>query len=214
MSTIRLQDMKVIYICPAHNEKYMKRKEYMELFLKQNGFENVTHYKSSAEAYPKCLSLATIDILESHLDEPFLLLEDDVETTGQFSIEIPADADAIYLGLSKSAGSPSINMHDGASKFEAYSVTQARVMNMLATHAVLYLTRSYKEAVVKILREHLNTEYYNDVLISRIQKHHRVYANKIPVFWQSKLFNIPHLEYATKIKLVEEKGRIKIDRFM
>jgi hypothetical protein len=214
MSTIRLQDMKVIYICPAHNEKYMKRKEYMDLFLKQNGFENVTHYKSSAEAYPKCLCLATIDILESHLDEPFLLLEDDVETTGQFSIEIPADADAIYLGLSRYGGSRVHNYDEGASKFEPYSNTHVRVMNMLTAHAIVYLTRSYKEAVIKILRAHSNTNYFNDVLLSRIQQDHRVYATKTPVFWQSTLFNKPQLEYATKIKLVEEKGMIKIDPFV
>jgi hypothetical protein len=195
---VQLIDFKVIYICPAHNAKYIERKEYMDRMLRGLGFKNIIHYTSSSEAYPKCLVNATIDIFKQNLDEPFLLLEDDVEWTGISSFDLPAEADALYLGLSKSGGSATHNINEGSSKFEAYSTTQVRVINMLATHAILYVSRRYKEAVIAILEANSDSKYYNDVLISRIQKDYIILANKHPCFYQSAGFgNHPAVQDAT-----------------
>jgi hypothetical protein len=171
----------------------------MDALLHKIGFTQVEHYKSGTEAYPACLVNATIDILQKNMDEPFLLLEDDVEFTGVDDVVMDASADAIYLGLSQFGGSKTINRWEGNAKHTPYSDTQTRVLNMLSGHAILYNSRRYKQAVIDILTRYKGTDYYNDVLMSRIQADFMVLANKKPSFYQSAKFNDSRVEEWTNI---------------
>ena len=184
---MNLQDLKVIFICPEHNEKYIKRKTHMTNLLEKIGFKNIIHYKSSSLKYPQCLTLATIDILTKYNSEPILLLEDDVEYTGIDSFDYVADADAIYFGVSRSGGHPRLNTHQGGCKVVPYSINQVRVMNMLTTHAILYISSKYKNAVIDQLKKHLLN--HSDVMISRLQPNFKVLANKAPSFYQAAHLN-------------------------
>ena len=197
---MKIVDFKTIYICPDHNEKYHTRKIHMDNMLNTIGFKDFTHYKSSTDNYPTCLNKATIDILENNLDNPVLILEDDIEWTGINEIVVDPTADTIYLGLSKSGGHPTDDIHLGDSVFEPWSDTQVKVTNMLSGHAILYISREYKEAIIELLKN--NTLYYNDVLFSRLQPKFTVLANKKPVFYQSSRFNSGmHQENWTKFEI-------------
>lgn len=197
---MKIVDIKTIYICPDHNEKYHTRKIHMDNMLNTIGFKDFTHYKSSNENYPTCLNKATIEILENNLDNPILILEDDIEWTGINEIIFECTADAIYLGLSKSGGHPTDNIHLGNSVFETWSDTQVKVINMLSGHAILYISRAYKEAVIESIKK--NMSYSHDVLLSRLQSNFTILANKKPVFYQSSKFNIGiHEENWTKIEI-------------
>ena len=204
---MKITDLNVVYICPNHNDKYQKRKVYMDAFLASNGFKNVVHYTSSSESYPNCLSLATIDILKMYMDEPVLIIEDDVGITHLADFDFIPDADAIYFGLSKWAGHATENHFEGHSKFETYSKNQVRVINMLSTHAILYISRAYKEAIINSMNKAIQTKSYNDVMMSRIQSKFQVLANIVPTFYQSLQFNQgqtdPHnnVETSTKIAI-------------
>lgn len=200
---MHIQDIKTVFICPDHNPKYSARKIHMESLLHTLGFKDVTHYKSGTEKYPDCLSLATIDILKTNLEVPVLILEDDVEFTGIEEFAMDTTADAIYFGLSKSAGSKTCNSDQGSSQFEQWSFTQSRVMNMLSAHAILYISPKYKQAVIDTLQAHIGQNYYNDVLISRLQPGFLILANKKPSFYQSHRFNSGiHEELYTKFELI------------
>jgi hypothetical protein len=201
---MKITDFKVVYICPDHNEKYHERKVHMDELLQRIGFKNIEHYKSSTENYPDCLTNATIDILKNNLDNPVLILEDDIEWTGQIDFEYNFRYDAIYLGLSKCGGHPSLNTDSGmdSSQFSKWSVTQARVMNMLSAHAILYISKKYKEAVINIFEKHKNQKYHGDVLLTRLQKDFLIVAEKKPFFYQCTKFNpCGHVERCTKIQL-------------
>jgi hypothetical protein len=199
---MKLTDLKVIYMCPDHNEKYHERKVHMDALLQRIGFTDIVHYKSGTEAYPACLVNATIDILQTYMDVPFLLLEDDVEFTEGSEFDLPSEADAIYFGLSKYGGSAVRNLWEGFSKHSPYSHTQTRVLNMLGGHAILYIAPRYKQALIDILTQYKGTSYYNDVLMSRIQSKFMVLAQKKPFFYQSSKFNKENQEDATKITLI------------
>jgi hypothetical protein len=198
---MRLQDLKVVYICPDHNDKYRARKTHMESLLTQIGFTNIEHFKSSTEDYPDCLSKANIEILTKYMNEPVLILEDDVDFTGVNEFNLPEDADAIYFGLSIAAGHATQNHADGSSRYTPYSESQVRIQNMLATHAILYNSPAYKKAVIQIISEHRGQRYHMDVLISRLHPKFFVLANKQPSFYQSARFNTGSEEYYTKITL-------------
>jgi hypothetical protein len=197
---LRLQNIKTYFICPDHNEKYQKRRQHMEALLTRLGFTNWHHYKSGTDRYPKCLSDAICDILSQNLDEPVLILEDDVECSGRLEFDMPDGCDAIFFGLSRSAGSATCNIHKGDSRFATFSDKQVRVLNMLSMHALLFVSRRIKEEYLDILRKNTVPEYNTDILFSRIQSNFLVLANKFPAFWQANQFN-PHndLERVTKV---------------
>jgi hypothetical protein len=184
---MKIQDIKVIYICPEHNEKYRNRKAHMQQLLEKIGFKEVIHFKSSAKKYPQCLTLANIEILTTYNTEPILLLEDDVEFTGVDTFDYVPDADAIYFGISRSGGHPYLNTHLGGCKVEPYSLSQVRVLNMLTTHAILYISKRYKNAVIEQLKRNLPN--HSDVMISRLQSNFKVLANKAPSFYQAAHLN-------------------------
>ena len=190
-------DIKAVYICPDHNEKYHNRKEHMETLLKTVGFTQIEHYKSGTENYPECLMEANMNILKNNLDIPVIIFEDDIEWNGIKEIEFKPEYDAIYLGLSKSAGHPTENHSNGDSEFTELSKTQVRVINMLSLHAKLIISRKYKEAIIDIFEKNKNKKYYNDVLISRIQKDFFIVAEKKPLFFQSDKFNEYEIESRT-----------------
>lgn len=173
---MRIQDLKVIYICPDNNDKYKERKIHMDTILKEMGFNDIIHHKSGHEEYPICLKKATIDILTKYIDWPFLLLEDDVMPTGHFEFDFVPEADAIYLGLSKSGG---------VDCYSHYSASQIRLNNMTGTHAVLYISKQYKQAVINVLQENLNIEPMGP-LISNLQSKFVILANRKPIFYQSE----------------------------
>lgn len=176
----------------------------MDNLLKSMGFLDIVHYKSGTEKYPKCLTLALTTVLETYIDEPFLLLEDDVEYTGlSTDIDIPENADAIYLGLSRSAGHPIENRNIYYAQFDHYSSTQVRVMNMLGSHAIFYNSKRYKQAVIDILNKEWKT-FALDVSVSRIQPIYNIYANMCPLFFQSNKFNNDsniNVEAGTKLQV-------------
>lgn len=198
---MRIQDLKVVYICPDHNEKYHARKVHMDTMLDELGFKDVVHFKSGTEGYPRCLANANIEILNTYLDEPILLLEDDVEFTGVDEFEFVEDADAIYFGVSLCAGHPTLNINQGFAVYSKYSRTQDRIQNMLGAHAILYISKAYKQAVIEQLTTIIG---HTDVAIARIQPKFKILANKKPSFFQSDKFNPPnHNNFYTKFELTD-----------
>jgi hypothetical protein len=160
----------------------------MDTMLAELGFKDVVHYKSGTEGYPRCLANANVEILTQYMNEPILLLEDDVEFTGVSEFDFVHGADAIYFGLSQCASHPTGNYNEGFCKVAYYSPTQVRVLNMLGTHAILYITPRYKQAVIDKLKVAMG---HTDIAITRIQPKFRILANKHPSFFQSANFNAP-----------------------
>jgi hypothetical protein len=211
LQRIQTLGIKIVFICPDNSPKYTGRKLTMLWMLQQIGFTNVEHFKSDA-VYPQSLVQATIDILKKYIDEPVLILEDDVAYTNNCMIDLPEDADAFYLGLSECAGHPTLETNLGISQFEYFSPFTVRVKNMLSAHAVLYIDRRYKEAIIKALEKCLLLNYTNDVSISRVQPLFNVYAGTVPMFYQSRAFNLTprwniNVEDQTNIEIYVHKDK-------
>ena len=181
---MRLQDIKTVYICPNHNEKYKKRKEYMDALLTKLGFKDFTHFQSGTEDYPACLSKATQTLLKQYMDIPILILEDDLEFTGNDTFDWDVSADAIYFGLSQFGGDDPYK--HGESIVKPYNNTMVKVYSMYATHAILYISPEYNQAVINTLSD---VSQANDVVIARLHKKFNILAMKKPAFWQSAVFN-------------------------
>jgi hypothetical protein len=210
---MRIQDFKVIYICPDHNEKYHTRKIHMHKRLTELGFKDIIHYKSGNEHYPVCLTKANIDILSKYMDEPILVLEDDLEFTDSFEFELDNGIDAIYFGLCHLKYDFDKKTHIYPSIFDHYSTKQVRVLNMLCTHAIFYISKEYKKAVIDILQNNLTTPH--DISICSIQKDFLILANMRPLCYQSAIFNPckPHefdIEKMTKFMIKDTVLRFEL----
>jgi hypothetical protein len=186
----------------------------MDTLLADKGFKEIIHYKSGSEAYPKCLAIALKQILLTYIDEPFLLLEDDIEMNDRLEFTIPEKADAIYFGLSLCASHPVENYNVYYAKFEPYTHIQARVINMLGGHAIFYITRAYKEALIERLDGCIKTSGHTDIAMTKLQQSFNIYANKIPTFYQSNKFNTMtngfDVEEATKIQIMDDLSLTKL----
>jgi hypothetical protein len=117
---------------------------------------------------------------------PFIILEDDVgviEDNFKSDIEIPADADCVYLGSSV------WGMNEGQSvcwgtKKQTIDANYCKVEDMLGIHAILYLNQDYVQHTIQNLLKCNRLEQYCDECIALDMKNHNVYCTNYPMFFQ------------------------------
>jgi hypothetical protein len=128
------------------------------------------------------------------LNQPTLLLEDDINFTEYYKeqFEIPDDADAVYLGTCLNGLHPNWKNRDANSaccsdpillnKLQEYY----KITGMLTTHAILYVSENYKKNCIELI-ENDNGNNHCDVLIASNMHKYNVYACKYPMFFQDCL---------------------------
>jgi len=151
------------------------------------------------------------NVLISRYDkgDPFILVEDDIELTHfDHIIEVPDDADAIYLGVSK------MGNVDGKDK-ELLLVDRVdgydnvyRIYNMLATHAIVYLNMDYARSASDAAQKYLDNGLPHDLGIAENMKDWKVYALDKPMFIQSPKFRYYTDTAISKLPSTEEINRI------
>lgn len=127
--------------------------------------------------------------------EPCLLFEDDSETTANFRstiIEVPDDADAVYLCLSKYGVAPDWKTrHRDAMAFEKNLTYQRlpdlktiRLLNMVTLTSVLYISDEYKKHALSLIEKSISDRIHCDVPIALNLSKFKVYAFTHPLFYQ------------------------------
>lgn len=141
------------------------------------------------------MSAATgfINLLEKRLSspfKPFIFFEDDCSPTEWFryKIDVPKDADALYLGISEYG-----MVHNRAVKCvmrEDVDDETVRIYNMLSTHVILFNSERWTRNVLECLKKTITnqlvpykpSEY--DVLCAISMNRYTVYATRKPLFFQ------------------------------
>jgi hypothetical protein len=197
---IDLTELQTYYInLPQHTSK----REKIKTLLAGLSFKNVQRLDGSI--YPEnpvagC-SRAHYHSLNPE-KVPFILLEDDAflieKNWNGGIINVPDDADAVYLGNSTWGR---MNGHNG--EFIQYDHVDEypgvlRVYNMLATHSILYLSKEYT-SMIKRIAYHTGyvIENYNDVAFAEVQRYFNVYAFNDPLFAQSSNENATNRSITT-----------------
>lgn len=123
---------------------------------------------------------AHIDILENqNYSTPLLILEDDVEFIENFNpvIDIPEDSDGVYLGISH--GNP---------RYVTQKINENyyRIGGILAAHAILYVTPTFRKNMADIGKHCLYTMKLPwDIGTSSLQFQSKVYCTIQPLIYQS-----------------------------
>jgi hypothetical protein len=172
---IRLDLIKTYFISPCEG-KYLERCER----TRELGVEmkNVFLHEKSGKVYPDSLNDAHVRILRKNNDNaPVLILEDDVKWDGTLILDVPSDADAVYLGNSN-AGNTLLKW----AHLKKFNSDYYRVLSMRATHAIVYISSRYKKAAADAIE---NGGVVLDASLASMQKGYTVYTKDIPVFYQA-----------------------------
>ena len=180
---ISLIDIPVFYINLDEQEE---KRKLTETLLKQLGFRSVTRFSAIKHEAGRIIGCARshYEILRTQ-KPPFIILEDDCALHKEFTnnLEIPDDADALYLGISHWGR----YLNHSGPYVHTTQVNQdlVRVHNMLATHAILYLTEPYVD-ICKRVAHHFGYEVENhlDIGFAEIHRFYNVYALNEPLFRQ------------------------------
>ena len=180
---LNLIDIPVYYINLDDQDEKRKR---TEAILKRIGFKYVERFsaiKHDAGRIIGC-ALSHYDIL-NRAQVPFIILEDDCTLNKEVPefIEVPDNADSLYLGISH--WGRYLNHSGPYVHYSKVNDNIVRVHNMLATHAILYLSQEYAN-MCKRISHHFGYEVENhlDIGFAEIHKFFNVYSFDEPLFRQ------------------------------
>lgn len=131
----------------------------------------MAHLKLFSEKKPRCL-----------------ILEDDIALTDHIlrDIDIPEEADAIYLGVSNHGYVMNRGVGIGdAVMCSRWDINYKRVLNMCSTHAIIYLSDRYWEAAKTITTKCLQTGVPFDLGLASIHRHFNILTPNDPMFFQA-----------------------------
>lgn len=183
-------DLRKIPAVYMNLEQHKEKNENMQSMLSEIGFESIQRIEGvldsknptagCSKAHHKALST---------FKAPFILFEDDcmlMQENFTPIIELPDDADALYLGISSWGR---MNGHEGEcvqyDQFEEHS-NFLRIYNMLGGHSILYLSEFYKTICEKIAyHAGYVIENFQDIGFAEIQRYFNVYSLNNPIFYQT-----------------------------
>jgi len=180
-------DIRAVDVIFLHGPNRPERRAHMESMLQKAGLTGECHIGICGSAV-----LGLIELFKKRMEgefKPFIYLEDDCNTTDWFRhiINVPNDADCVYLGISKWSMHPSVNkavIGIQADYVETNSEV-VRLVNMLSNHAILFLSRKWTESCLAAYETTATWESPDyDILQSRNMKSYNVYALKEPLFYQ------------------------------
>ena len=170
-----------------------QRRKSMERLLIDNGFKNIKRFNGRKAGKRVGCSMSHSSLLQQiikHNEYPCLVLEDDLAIYDfRKEIEVPDDADAVYIGFSKYGWN-----HNQEEPFpKSLKITELnneyhRVYNMLARHAIIHINPIYDQACVDIMQKFINdpdTYKAGDVSIAKFHPEYKVYSLNVPIFYQN-----------------------------
>jgi hypothetical protein len=197
---LKLTDIPVVYI---NLDDQPERKERIEKSLNELGFNTIIRVSGFKDSIGKrgCAYSHALGLEE--IDPPFILLEDDCVPLDFINeIDIPDDADSVYLGISSWGR---MNSHSGPcvqwDKVDGYPDI-LRIYNMVSAHAILYINSEYVDICKRIAYHGYLISDHHDIGFADIQKYYDVYAFDSPMFYQTssngtdqKLSSYPSVEF-------------------
>lgn len=185
---VDVRDVPVFYI--SMDEKTQQH-QYVEGWLSEHGFKHVTRLPGVISDTKRMgVALAHKNALEHCLkavEGHFIVLEGDVAPwVIPDSVEIPDDADAVYLGASRWGLKDGHGVKNIA--VEPYSHEVFRILNMLAAHGVLYMSSKYVEFLIGAIDVMIGMGTNQDKARAETQKYWNIYGLTQPIIYQTGVY--------------------------
>jgi len=168
-------------------DKDEDRQKDMIALGKDVGFKNYSRSKAvSIPKKPRSGCAKSHFNIFKDINQPTIILEDDcVIRNDSYIINIPDDADALYLGLSH------WGFLNNESKLKNFNYKKHEefqdiyiIDGMLASHAILYISPEYIDMAKRIAKWSSDNNHHIDQGFALMQKYFNVYALKKPIFYQ------------------------------
>jgi uncharacterized Fe-S cluster protein YjdI len=179
------RDVPVFYISMDDNTA---QHNYVEGWLAKHGFKSVTRLPGvKADTKRMGVALAHKNALEHCLkavEGHFIVFEGDVAPwVIPETLNIPDDADAVYLGASKWGLKDGHGVKNIA--VEPYSEEVLRIRNMLAAHGVLYTSSKYVQFLIRAIDVMIDMGTNQDKARAETQKYWKIYGVAQPLIYQT-----------------------------
>lgn len=213
---INISSLPVLYI---NMKDARQRKKNFICWNKDLGFNNVTRIPGIYnDLYYIGLAKAFLRALETGLsakEEKFIVFEDDAYPTKKFknTIEVPDNADAIYLGVGPWGFSSDQDPKGGAnfngSVFEEVDGFPEvfKIHSTLTCHAIIYVNKIYVKAALESYKKSIDLGHHGDAQIyfDGLFDKYNIYAVG-PFFYQNDLSKPNVLEGTKNINMKDLKG--------
>lgn len=179
-------DLREIPFYYVNLEDAVERKTTVENTLKELGIKSIHRIPATrhSNGFAGCAQTVS-DFLHQVTNGPFVLIEDDIAVKNwEPIIEVPDDADALYLGIS---GWGRMNGHSGPFvQWKRINDNLLRIYNMLSGHAIIYLSPEWVEMARRCCyHAGYVIESYYDVQIAEVQRFFNIYSLDDPYFYQT-----------------------------
>jgi Coenzyme PQQ synthesis protein D (PqqD) len=148
-------DLRQIPVYVINCKSDLRRRDRISRHLRQLGLR--FEFIEATECKPSFVgaTLSYLRVLKREdIATPFLLLEDDCQFNEDFRYEhaVPRETDALYLGVSLFGTEVPGQLSWGKPRavlWSHYGAEHLRVYNMLATHAIIYLSKGFRRSVIE-----------------------------------------------------------------
>lgn len=208
-------DLREIPIFVLNMKEDHKRKAFMTQQLDSLGLKHQFIRAVKCDPSPVGIALSHLKAIKQEgLTPPFLVLEDDCKILMEKSIyryDLPQETDALYLGHSLFGLRDKKDQYDirwgqlGNIKYKHYDENYIRIFNMLARHAIIYISDKYVQNAIKANLSALLDNAFTipgDVMYAEMQPEHIVLSLKEINFYQTKQFG--GIELATKNSILSK----------
>jgi hypothetical protein len=196
---LNIKDITVYIISPGTNNYRSKLLTVLERVIDE-GFKSVVFFKSVPDPNKTAsLTNTVLEIFKRELnnDNPFIILEDDCAFFTKYDqVEIPDNADMLYLGVSLwsypysadtlySMYRPDI-MFNSIETVESYNNTLVKIKGMTGGHAILYISRDFIRTFIEKMTDISKyiVDLPHDLLFSTLHPSFNIFGLKKPMFYQ------------------------------
>lgn len=208
-------DLREIPIFVLNLKKEKQRRAFMAHQLNLLGLKYQFIDAVKCDPGPVGIALSHLKtIRQNNLKPPFLILEDDckiVRKNFNYIYRLPQATDALYLGHStfglrdkETPDGVRWGRHDNV-KYKFYDDNYIRVFNMLARHAVIYISEKFVENAIKANLLALLGRAFTipaDIEYAEMQPQHLVLSTREVYFYQNKEYG--GIEAATRYSIVSK----------
>jgi hypothetical protein len=196
---LNIKDITVYIISPGTNNYRSKLLTVLERVIDE-GFKSVVFFKSVPDPNKTAsLTNTVLEIFKRELnnDTPFIILEDDCAFFTKYDqVEIPDNADMLYLGVSLWSYPYSTDtlytiyrpdiMFNSIETVESYNNTLVKIKGMTGGHAILYISRDFIRTFIEKMTDiskHI-PDLPHDLLFSTLHPSFNIFGLKQPMFYQ------------------------------
>jgi hypothetical protein len=187
---IILKDTKFYFLTVNNESRKAHIKDEFKEFspVEINPVTNISRNKSGSTGFARMVDRGLRDQDRTKPFQSFILLEDDASKYRSIPsyLDIPDDADIVYLGLHDWGYGRDTPIHVVYSTH--YDNDLIRVKNLLATHAVMICSATGAALMERCMMESYYLDTPWDIPITHAQPFYKVYAFKTPLIYQDNKY--------------------------